>query len=410
MPRTTVISTQTLATPNVEVVFATLTPTFDRLNVYVDMAPLKGVPVTWRLYATTSGIKTLIAEVPNVTYNLPLDPISGGGMVMMNDIETIAADTYQLVGVLDYYVTSPISVKAGVIGFDAIVNDAPPEVNATTLSLVYAVPQVYAVVTGVHTHFQAELDLTALGTESTSAWTLYGTINDAPLTITAPLAKQNFNPASSQTSIFFQKSSLGADSVTLAGASLVNDPAFLAAHPIKGSLSGFSDTLDGTGGGGGITQLTQDVLAGPGAGSQAATVAQISRSALLVGQTAPKVGSASQSVWEVYQPDAFSNPETYTGGAAFSCDAGSLATTLIECNFAGGAGGTVLLPSPANAGRVLHIADINATISLATPLVLQPAGGVSVGGGAPGAPLTITTTGWAQKIVLNSAGNNWMIF
>lgn len=129
----------------------------------------------------------------------------------------------------------------------------------------------------------------------------------------------------------------------------------------------------------------------------------------LVRKTRGNANNINQSLWQVSQPSQFVAAEVYGGGAAFNCDTGLLATTLIECNFAGGGAGTINLPSN-NAGRVLHIADQSSTITVLASLTLQPDAGTSIGGGAVGAPLVVTTTGWAQKLVLNSAGNNWMIF
>ena len=102
----------------------------------------------------------------------------------------------------------------------------------------------------------------------------------------------------------------------------------------------------------------------------------------------------------------------YLGGAGpFDCDTGLYTTTLIECNFAGGLAGIVNLPGVyPDPGRVLHIADQSATINVVATLTLQPQPTMSVGGGALGVPLVISTTGWAKTLVLDSTGVNWMIF
>lgn len=132
----------------------------------------------------------------------------------------------------------------------------------------------------------------------------------------------------------------------------------------------------------------------------------------VVRRTIDNISNGAQSLWQVQQPSMFSNIEPYGGGAgAFTCDTGLYTTSLIECRFGvGGGGGTINLPALANPGRVLHIGDGTGTISVGDPLVIQPLGGKSVGGGAPGVAVTITTSGWAQKLVLDSTGNNWMIF
>lgn len=412
MPHTTVLSSQNLVAPNVEVTFATLAPTFDRLNVYANLANATGVPITWRLYATTAGIRTLVWQLPGATYNTPLDIVSGGGTLLANQIETVAADTYDLTASLDYYVPAPVAVLAGVIGFDEIINDAPPEVNTSTLPLVYDFPIFFAGISGVHTHFQAELDLSALSLQGASVWKIYALVSDGISTIVAPIEFNTFNPTpGSFASLFFKVDHPGADGLFLTGTSVVNDPVLLAANPVSAGMSGFSDTVDGAGGGGGITQLTQDVLAGPGAGVQTATVASVTRSGVLIGSAVGNALVAGLSLWSISQPGAFTNVENFLGGAMpFNCDGAGFTTGLIECRF-GGAGGTINLPPVGtNAGRILHIADATGGFGVATPLVIQPPLGVSVQGGVAGAALTITTANWAQKLVLDSTGTNWMIF
>ena len=251
--------------------------------------------------------------------------------------------------------------------------------------------------------------MTGAGPKCSSNWILYAIVTGAGGTITAPVAQQSYNYTSEQPAklIILQASSIGASSYRLVGVG--QDPTLTIATPaVSAALTGFSETVDGTGGGG-ITQLTQDVLAGPGAGSVPSTVDQVSRNGLLIRKSFANANDAAQSLWQVSQPSQFVAAEVYGGGAAFDCDTGPLATTLIECAFAGGGAGTINLPSN-NAGRVLHIADQSSTITVLATLTLQPDAAASIGGGAVGAPLVITTTGWAQKLVLNSAGNNWMIF
>jgi uncharacterized Zn-binding protein involved in type VI secretion len=404
MPLNAQTFSATLAVPYAEVLFGTITPNFDQLDAYADMSPLTGgLQVVWRLYATSGGIRTLAA------LSGPMGAAFGSQRIFA-DLAANPATVYELTGELTGSAVPGVTLKAGIVGYDLVVNDSPPSTGTLAFPLVYGVETPVTTLAAYHQQLQVEIDVSSAGAYSASTWRLYAIITGIAGTLTVLMAETRYTPAqnASQKQIVLQARAIGASSYSLTCQGDNPNIALLGAPPVvTGSLTGFSEKLDGTGGG--ITQLTQDVLAGPGSGSQAATVAKISRSAKLVGKTAASVGSATQTVWEVYQPEAFSSVDVYAGGAPFSCDTGPLATTLIECNFAG-AGGTVLLPSPANAGRVLHVADTSATLSLATPLVLQPAGGVSVGGGAPGVALTVTTSGWAQKLVLNSAGDNWMIF
>lgn len=411
MPLAAQTFSATLLLPYTEVSFGTITPNFDQLDVYADMTPLTGnLAVVWRLYATAGGIRGLAGQ------SGPMGA-SFGPQRIFADHAANPATVYELTGELTGNAAPPgITLIAGMVGYDLVVNDSPPSTSSLAFPLAFGVQAPVATLPVYHQQLQVEVDLDAAGAYSASTWRLYASITGLAGSIVVLMAATRYKPAqnASQKQIVIQARSIGASAYLLTCQG--DDPqiSLLGAPPIvTGSLTGYSESLDGAGGGGGgITQLTQDVLAGPGAGAQAATVAQISRSGKLVGRTAANLGSATQSVWEVDQPSAFANMEPYAGGAAFACDAGPLATTLIECNFAGGGGGggTILLPSPANPGRVLHVADIAGTISVGSPLVLQPAAGVSVGGGAPGASLTITTSGWAQKLVLNSLANNWMIF
>lgn len=405
MPLSQFTASVALVAPKTEYSFGTLTPNFDFVSAYVDPGPAAATTrLAWRLYATAGGVTTLLAESQPVKATEPYRPFSSVGVKFEGSPNS--GDVLELRGVA--YDAPIAGVVAGLVGYDAVVNNQPIEVDSNSGPLAFGTPISFGALSSYHGRVQVQVDFGAARYVG-STWTLYGQITGGGGTITSLITQGHVADTLQEipSQVVVSADNAGA-SAYLVRATLTSTK--YNGLPISASIVGSDPKLDGTGGGGGgITQLTQDVLAGPGSGSQAATVAQISRVALLVGQTTASVSSATQSVWGVYQPDAFSNMEPYTGGAAFACDAGPLATTLIECNFAGG-GGTILLPFPANPGRVLHIADIGGTISLATPLVLQPAGGVSIGGGAPGAAITITTTGWAQKLVLNSLGNNWMIF
>jgi hypothetical protein len=520
-----------------EISYGTVTPNFDKLDVYVDATQLGASKMIWRLYATTSGLRSPIAVVGPIASDFPMRIIAGLGM--------ISATTYELTGELVdsivYPVLPPVApvVIAGLAGYDSLINSAPLT-SVSSHKLIYGGSVTFGTIGAYYPKFQVELDLTGAGPKCSSNWILYAIVTGAGGTITAPVAQQSYNYTSEQPAklIILQASSIGASSYRLDGIGI--DPNLVPATPaVSAALTGFAETVDGTGGapvtlyyqtvqdagvakpqqsvinfigaavaddalnnrtnvtipGGGITQLTQDVLAGPGAGSQVASVveatgevtgpgpgvlgwwfpikagsiglcnspdgsavsiyrlpgplgtnpfsaytvlnadggdvslgrggvvaqanntsiyAEVSvaiygRSTRLVRKTRASANNDSQSLWQVSQPSQFVAAEVYGGGAAFNCDTGLLATTLIECNFAGGGAGTINLPSN-NAGRVLHIADQSSTITVLAPLTLQPDAGTSVGGGAVGAPLVITTTGWAQKLVLNSAGNNWMIF
>jgi len=140
------------------------------------------------------------------------------------------------------------------------------------------------------------------------------------------------------------------------------------------------------------------------------------RAGRLVLKTSAKTTNVNQSLIGIYQPFRFSNAEVYLGGAGpFDCDTGLYATTLIECNFAGGLAGIVNLPGvfappDTDPGRVIYIADAAATINAVATLALQPRPDMSVAGGALGVPLVISTAGWARTLVLDSTGVNWMIF
>ena len=520
-----------------EISYGTVTPNFDKLDVYVDATQLRASKMIWRLYATTSGLRSPIAVVGPIASDFPMRIIAGLGM--------ISATTYELTGELVdsivYPVLPPVApvVIAGLAGYDSLINSAPLT-SASSHKLIYGGSVTFGTIGAYYPKFQVELDLTGAGPKCSSNWILYAIVTGAGGTITAPVAQQSYNYTSEQPAklIILQASSIGASSYRLVGVG--QDPTLTIATPaVSAALTGFSETVDGTGGspvtlyyqtvedagsalpqqpalnfigatvadnpgnsstdvtspGGGITQLTQDVLAGPGAGSQAASVVEatgeitgpgagvfgwwfpnkagsiglcnspdgtpvaiyrlpgplgtnpfsayavlgadagdvylggtasgpgtnntfitaISSVAIygtatrLVRKTRANANNSNQSLWQVSQPSQFVAAEVYAGGAAFNCDTGLLATTLIECAFAGGGAGTINLPSN-NPGRVLHIADQSSTITALATLTLQPDAGTSIGGGAVGAPLVITTTGWAQKLVLNSAGNNWMIF
>ena len=407
MPLTAQTFSAALLVPYTEVTFGSITPNFDQLDVYADMTPLTGgLQVIWRLYATSGGIRTLSAQ------SGPMGA-SFGSQRIFADRAANPATIYELTGELTGQAAPPgITLLAGIVGYDLVVNDTPPATGTLAFPLVFGVEAPVTTLPAYHQQLQVEIDVSAAGAYSASTWRLYAAISGLAGSLVVLMAETKYSPAqnASQKQIVIQAKAVGATAYLLTCQGDNPDIVLLGAAPIvTGSLTGYSESLDGTGGGGGITQLTQDVLAGPGAGAQAATVAQISRLGLLVGQTAALVGSATQSVWEVDQPSVFANMEPYAGGPAFACDAGPLATTLIECSFGGGGGGTINLPAT-NPGRVIHIADVGSTISAFAPLVLQPSAGVGVGGGAPGVAVTVTSPGWAQKLVLNSLANNWMIF
>ena len=520
-----------------EISYGTVTPNFDKLDIYVDATRLGESKMIWRLYATTAGVRSLISFVGPIASNSPMRIVANLGV--------FSATTYELTGELVdpiVYLTSPpipATVIAGIAGYDAAVNVAPVT-SASSHKLIYGSPVTFGNLATYYPNFQAELDLSAAGPLSSSRWVLYATVTGAGGAITVAVDQQTYNYSPDQPAklIIIQAKNIGASSYRLVG--IGTDPNLVLATPaVRAALTGFSETLDGTGGlpvtlyyqtvedagsalpqqpalnfigatvadnpgnsstdvtipSGGITQLTQDVLAGPGAGSQVASVVEATgeitgpgggvfgwwfpnkagsiglcnspdgtpvsiyrlpgplgtnpfsaytvlsadggnvylggggsvagpintsiyaqssveiygTATRLVRKTRGSANNGNQSLWQVWQPSQFVAAEVYGGGAAFNCDTGLLATTLIECAFAGGGAGTINLPSN-NPGRVLHIADQSSTITALATLTLQPDAGTSIGGGAVGAPLVITTTGWAQKLVLNSAGNNWMIF
>lgn len=530
MPLTSATFAATLFVPYAQVTFGTLTPNFDRLDAYADMSPLSGNnSVIWRLYVTSGGVRSLAAEYG------PADNSFGTQRLFAIDIPSPSA-VYELTGELTQPYLPGVTLKAGLVGSDTVVNDQPATSVTSLTALVYGTQVPYGTLP-YHQNFQAEIDVAAAGAAASSIWRLFATITGGAGALTVLVDQQAYAPATNAQpqQVIIRSSGFAANSFTLTGQGTDPQLALIPPAPVRGSLSGFSEHLEGASAtpfyqtvedagvalpqqaalnfigatvadnpgngstdvtipGGGITQLTQDVLAGPGAGSQAASVVEatgeingpggvlsswfpnkagsmalcnppdgspvaiyrlpgpisanpntayavlgadagdvylggtasgpgtnntfitaVSSVAIygtatrLVRKTRASANNSNQSLWQVSQPSQFVAAEVYSGGAAKNCDTGLLATTLIECDFSGGGAGTINLPSN-NPGRVLHIADQSATISVVATLTLQPDPATSVGGGALGAPLVITTAGWAQKLVLNSAGNNWMIF
>lgn len=145
--------------------------------------------------------------------------------------------------------------------------------------------------------------------------------------------------------------------------------------------------LRAAGGGGvaGITELTQDVLAGPGSGAQAATVVGLQGNPV-DGVTVPALGDVL--TWDGAQW----TPAASAGGGgwqvAYDVDFGALAAQNIKVT---GAGGTAVLD-----GKTWN------TFNVATTVSLDVVAGVGlVGQATPG-----TSAGlWIPIIALNSAAN-----
>lgn len=519
-----------LTLPYTEVSFGTITPNFDQLDVYADMTPLtNNLSVIWRLYATSGGIKTL-AGVSGAMGS------SFGPQRVFADQAANPATVYELTGELTGTSIPGITLKAGMVGYDLVVNDTPPATGTLAFPLVYGAEVPVTTLPAYHQQLQVDIDVTNAGAYSASTWRLYANVTGLAGTISVLVASTSYQPAqnASQKQIVIQAKSIGASSYALTCQGDNPDIALLGAPPVvTGSLTGYSETLDGTGpatlyyqtvenGGaavaqqptlnfigftvadnpgnsstdvtapaGGITQLTNDVTAGPGAGSQSTTATKATgeitgpgvtwwypnkggsiglynspdgspvsiyrqpsaypgnpnmaytvinadasnvyvggtsgggsaiqthltaqhgvfihgESNRVVRNTKDSILNGAQSIFQIWQPDCFANIETYLGGpAAFTCDTTLYATTFIECNF-GAAGGTINLPA-AEAGRVLNIGDAAATISVGAPLVLNP-GAKGVNGGGAGVSMTITTPGWAGKLVMNSTATNWILF
>lgn len=493
MPLTQFTNTVAMPATNTEYSFGTISPNFDMLDAYVDPGPASGkTRLIWRLYSVIGGVTAKIAELGPVDSNIPYRPFAGIGVDSSGDANSGALFELRAITV-DEPVTG---VKAGMIGYDMVVNNQPIEVVSATAALVLGSDVSFGTLASYHNRVQVQIN-PGSAIYASSTWTIYGQITGAAGTIAAVVGEGSIPSSGSLLAPTVVASATRAGASSYVVKARLHDNYYNGAT-ISASTSGSDPKLDGTGGGGGgITELTQDVLAGPGAGSQAASVVEatgelipgsggvwglpdkassiffyrapdgsqtnfvrvpgtiganpfggysflgaddsrnvtlgsgtfsaganaltlecpvtyINRGGKLVAKTYRASNNFALGLWWIQQPAMFGNIEPYLGGAApFTCDAAGFATSFIECRFAvGGGGGTISLAffGGADPGRVLHIGDGIGTISVGDPLIIQPPAGVSVAGGVAGAPLTITTPGWAQKLVLNSTGDNWMIF
>ena len=323
MPTSAVTFTATLAQPFVPVTFGTLSPAYDRVCAYADLTPLGGASAIWRMYANAGGIRTLVGSFG------PADG-SFGSLRIITGIEASLSATYELEAEATSIISAPVTMIAGLVGYNAIINDAPATNSSSSHPLTFGEETVFAILPNYHQSIQAEVDLDGLGQFGASLWLLKAHVTGLAGTITATVAQGLYVPAEGAPAkqVVIRTSAIGATSFSLTGQSTNQNITPLPTSVVTAALSGFSllvddaspptiyyqtvqdagvaspqrDALNIVGGTisvtpaatvltlppAGITELSGDVIAGPGSGVQAATVQGLQ--GRNVGTTSPIAG------------------------------------------------------------------------------------------------------------------------
>lgn len=179
--------------------FGVLVASFERLMGYVDSsaAPV-GSRIVWKLYATSGGVRALVAvtaPIPSqaTPYTIFTEPdtslgVVGKGGPLIGGFQVVAGTQYEIVAIpQDGALTN---IRAGFVGYHIETNTSPNEVAAVAAAPVFNTEVNYGSLANHHVRLQVQIDPLAASNYQGQV-RVYGTITGAAGNITALIATAN---------------------------------------------------------------------------------------------------------------------------------------------------------------------------------------------------------------------------